>query len=66
MGRAPPPSRAPRSSRTGADPRARLTAQVYLVPEDFERAARTSLELCRRAEAGEYKGLARRIHIIAS
>lgn len=33
----------------------RISGQVYLTLDDFEFAAQTLLELCRRAEAGEWK-----------
>lgn len=33
----------------------RLSGQVYLTVDDFEWAAKTLLELCRRVEAGEWK-----------
>lgn len=34
----------------------RVSGQIYLTLEDFDWAASTLLELCRRAEAGEWKG----------
>lgn len=33
----------------------RVSGQIYLTLEDFEWAAKTLLELCRRAEAGEWR-----------